>query len=85
METLQKEFELQEAVTTIGVKHIINSIKKHYAEELNWDYFCYANQTIKTLLAHLCTKWCKVMTKECTDVTEAFYQAWVPSIIAFDR
>jgi uncharacterized membrane protein YgcG len=23
-------------------------------------------------------KWCKVTTKECTDTTEAFYQAWVP-------
>jgi hypothetical protein len=24
-------------------------------------------------------KWCKVMMKECTNATEAFYQAWVPS------
>jgi hypothetical protein len=39
------------------------------------DYFGYANQTIKSLLAHLCTNWCKVMTKERTDATKAFYHA----------
>ncbi len=48
-------------------------------EELNEDYFGYANQTIKTLFDHLRTKWCKVMTKERTDATEAFHQAWGPS------
>jgi hypothetical protein len=79
MKTLQKEFELQEAVTTIGVKRIIDSVEDQYIEELNKDYFGYANQTIKTLLTHLRTKWCKVMMKEHTDATEAFYQAWVPS------
>jgi uncharacterized membrane protein YgcG len=79
MKTLQKEFELQEAVTTIGVQHIINSVEDQYVEELNKDYFGYANQTIKMLLTHLHTKWCKVMTKECTNASEAFYQAWIPS------
>ncbi len=79
MKTLQKEFQDQEAVTTIGVQCIINSVKEQYIEELNKDYFGYANQIIKTLLTHLRTKWCKVMTKERTDATEAFYQAWVPS------
>jgi hypothetical protein len=37
---------------------------------------------------HTCTDWCKVMTKEATDATEAFYHAWVPSsthVITFDR
>jgi hypothetical protein len=53
MKTLQKEFELQEAVTTIGVQCIIDSVKEQYVEELNKDYFGYANQTIKTLLTHL--------------------------------
>jgi hypothetical protein len=88
MKTLQKKFELQEAVPTIGVQCIINSIKEQYVEELNEDYFGYANQTIKTLLTHLRTKWCKVMTKEHTNATEAFYQAWVPGtthIITFGR
>ncbi len=81
MKTLPKEFELQEAVTTIGVQHIINSVKEQYVEELNEDYFGYTNQTIKTLLTHLRTNWCKVMMmmKERTDATETFYQAWVPS------
>jgi hypothetical protein len=43
---------------------------------------------INSLLTHLCTNWCKVMTKECTDATEAFYHAWVPSstnVITFSR
>jgi hypothetical protein len=81
METkdLQKAFELQEAITNIGVQRIIDSIEEQYVEELNEDYFGYANQTIKSLLEHLHTNWCKVMTKECTDATKAFYHAWIPS------
>jgi hypothetical protein len=79
MKTLQKEFKLQEAVTTIGVQRITDSIEEQYIEELNKNYFSYANQTIKTLLTHLCTKWCKVMTKERTDATKAFHQARIPA------
>jgi hypothetical protein len=79
MKTLQKEFEIQEAVTTIGLQLIIASVKEQYVEEVNKDYFGYANQTIKMLLTHFHVKWCKVMTKERTNATEAFYQAWVPS------
>ena len=69
--TLQKEFDLQEAVTSIGVQRIIECVEEQYVEELNKDYFGYTNQMIKTLLDHLCTKWCKVMTKERTNATEA--------------
>jgi hypothetical protein len=76
---LQKEFDLQEAGTTIGVHGIIDSVKEQYVEELNEEYFGYANQTIKTIINHLCTNWCKVMMKERTDATEAFYHAWVPN------
>ncbi len=76
---LQKVFDLQEAITNIGVQCIIDSVKEQYIEELNEDNFGYAKQRIKSLLAHLCTNWCKVMTKECTDATEAFYHTWVPS------
>jgi hypothetical protein len=53
MKTLQKEFELQEAVTTIGVQRIVDSVKEQYIEEFNENYFGYANQTIKKLLTHL--------------------------------
>ncbi len=79
MKTLLKEFKFQEAVTSIGVQRIINCVEEQYVKEFNKDYFDYINQTIKMLLTHLPTKWCKVMTKECTDGAEAFYQAWVPS------
>ncbi len=85
---LQKEFDLQEAVTNIGVQHIIDSIDKQYIEELNEENFRYAKNTIKSVLYHLQTNWCKVMTRECTDATEAFYQAWLPNmthIITFGR
>jgi hypothetical protein len=85
---LQKEFDLQEAVTTISVQCIIDSIEEQYVEELNKEYFGYANQTIKTIINHLHTNWCKVMTKERTNATEAFYHAWVPNtmhIITFGR
>ncbi len=47
MKTLQKEFELQEAVTNIGVQCIIDSVKEQYIKELNKDNFGYDNQTIK--------------------------------------
>jgi hypothetical protein len=55
------------------VQSIINNVKEQYIKELNKAYFGYANQTIKTLRTHLCTKWCKVMMKERTSATEAFY------------
>ncbi|KAL3810816.1 hypothetical protein ACHAXA_008831 [Cyclostephanos tholiformis] len=71
--------DLQEAVTNIGVQHNIDNVKEQYLEKLNEDYFGYANQTIKTVLMHLRTKWCKVMKKERTDSTNAFYHTWVPS------
>ena len=32
---LQKEFDLQEVVTNIGVQRIIDSVKEQYIEELN--------------------------------------------------
>jgi hypothetical protein len=76
---LQKASDLQEAVTNIGVQPIIDSVEEQYIEELNKDYFGCANQTTKSLLENFCTNWCKVMTKECTDATKAFYHTWVPS------
>jgi hypothetical protein len=86
--TLQKEFDLQEAVINIGVQCIIDCVEEQYVEELNEEYFGYANSIVKSVLHHLCTKWCKIMTRERTDATDAFYQAWVPNmthIITFGR
>jgi hypothetical protein len=59
---LQKEFDLQEAVTNIGVQRIINCVEEQYIKELNKEYFGYTNSTIKSVLHHLRTNWCKVMT-----------------------
>ncbi len=77
---LQKDFDLQEVVTNIGIKCIIDSVEEQYIKELNEEYFGYANNTIKSVLHHLQTNWCKVMTRKCTDATKAFYQAWVPNM-----
>ena len=77
---LQKQFDLQEAVTNIGVQRIIDSIEEQYIKELNKECFGYANNTIKSVLHYLQTNWCKVMTRECTDATKAFYQEWVPNM-----
>jgi hypothetical protein len=85
---LLREFDLQEAVTNIGVQQIVDNVEEQYIEELNEEYFGYANNTIKGVLCHPQTNWCKVMTRERTDATEAFYQAWVPNkthIITFGR
>ena len=47
---LQKEFDLQEVVTNIGVQRIIDSVEEQYIEELNKKkYFGYANNTIKSV------------------------------------
>jgi hypothetical protein len=73
MKNLQKVFNHQEVITNIGVQRIIDNVEEQYVKELNEDYFGYDNQTIKSLLEHLHTNWCKVMTKECTDATKAFY------------
>ncbi len=80
VKTLQKEFDLQEAVINIGAKRIIDCVEEEHAEELNEEYFGYANSTIKLVLHHLRTKWCKIMTRVRTDATNAFYQAWVPNM-----
>jgi hypothetical protein len=85
---LLKEFDLHEAVTSFEVQRIIDSVEEQYIEELNEEYFGYANSTIKSVLHHLQTTWCKVMTRERTDATKAFYQAWVPNmthILTFGR
>ncbi len=55
--TLQKEFDLQEAVINIRVQRIIDCVEEQYVEELNEEYFGYANSTIKSVLHHLRTKW----------------------------
>ena len=57
MKTLQKEFDLQEAVINIEVQCIIDCIKEQYVKELNEEYFGYAISTIKSVLHHLRTKW----------------------------
>jgi hypothetical protein len=62
------------------MQRIIDRVEEQYIEELNEEYFGYANSTIKSVLHHLRTNWCKVMTREHTDTIEAFYQAWVPNM-----
>ncbi len=67
-------------VINIGVQRIIDCVEEQYAKKSNEEYFGYTNSTIKSVLHHLRTKWCRIMTRECTDATDAFYQAWVPNM-----
>ena len=50
---LQKEFDLQEVVTNIGVQRIIDCVEEQYIKELNEEYFGYTNSNIKSVLHHL--------------------------------
>jgi hypothetical protein len=50
LKTLLKEFELQEAVTTIGVQCIIDNIEEQNIKKINEDYFGYVNQPSKCSL-----------------------------------
>jgi hypothetical protein len=43
--TLQKEFDLQEAVINIKVQRIVDCVKEQYVEKLNEEYFGYANSS----------------------------------------
>ena len=45
-------FDLQEAVTNMGVQHIV---RKQCIKELNKEYFGFAKNTIKSVLRHLQT------------------------------
>jgi hypothetical protein len=54
--TLQKEFDLQEAVINIRVQRIIDCIEEQCIKELNEEYFGYANSILKSVLHHLHTK-----------------------------
>ena len=70
---------MQEAVTNFGVQRIIDSVEEQYIEELNKEYFGYSNSTIKSVLHHLRTNWCKVMTRERTDANSHTYTRWQTS------
>ena len=80
MKKLLRVFDLQEAVTKIGYQQIVDSIEEQHIEGLNEEYFGYTSNTIKCVLHHLRTNWCKVMTREHTDARAAFYQVWVPNM-----
>jgi hypothetical protein len=77
---LQKEFDLQEAVINIGVQCIINCVEEQYIKKLNEEYFGYASCSIKIILNHPHSNWCKVMIQEHTNASKASFQVWVPSI-----
>ena len=47
-------------------------------EEINKEYFDFANSTIITMLTNIRATWCKVLTQEKTEANDAFLQAWTP-------
>ena len=53
----REKYELQEAATDIRVKRIVKCIKEQYVEEINEEYFGFANSTIIIMLTHLQSTW----------------------------
>jgi hypothetical protein len=72
-----QEFWKQESVDVIIVDKIVRkAVDTVYVEELDDDYIGYGAQTIKSILEHLCTKWCVVTTLEKKQATAAFHVQW---------
>ena len=58
------EYQQQVAVNNTLKECLIKAVDEQYIEELKKDYIGYANETTKTILAHIKTTWCKVTTHE---------------------
>jgi hypothetical protein len=74
--------------STLACNASSTASKNSTSKNLTKNTSVYANNTIKSVLHHLRINWCKIMTRERTDTTKAFYQAWVPNmthIITFGR
>ena len=55
---------------------LIKAVDEQYIEELKQDYIGYADETTKTLLAHIKTTWCKVTTQEKQKAKAQIQEPW---------
>ena len=84
----QEDYWKQEAVDRVIVNHLAQDIiNPDYIEELENDYIGYANQTIKTIIKHLCDKWYAVTTLERKQALADFIFKWdfISHITAYAR
>ena len=51
---------------------IIEAVDAEYIEELKKEYVGYKDETPKTLLNHIKSKWCKITTREKGKALQAF-------------
>ena len=70
------ELWTQLAVTDLAVKLIISCVDAQYIKELEEDYIGYANCTIRGLLCHLRTTWCKINNQEKVDAKVTLRNPW---------
>ena len=66
---------------------IIDAVDPQYIEELKEDYVGYANDTAKTMLAHIKSTWCKITNHETGGAQRALREPWnlVEDITAYKR
>ena len=55
-----QEYTLQEVVDFVAVETIVAAVDAQYMKDLEEDYFCYKNQTIKKIIEQL--QMCYVIT-----------------------
>ena len=57
------DYHTQEEVDDTLKMFIIDAVDPQYIKELKEDYVGYANDTAKTMLAHIKSTWCKITTR----------------------
>ena len=65
-------YKTQEAVDKCGVEMIVAHMDAQYTAILDKGYVGFMNQTIKTSLAHVRTKWTKLSTTELAEAKKKF-------------
>ena len=81
------DYHTQEEVDDALKNLIIAAVDPQYIEELKKDYVGYANDTAKTMLAHIKDTWCKITTREKGVAQRALREPWnlVEDITAYER
>ena len=60
----------------MGVKIIVASVGAQYLKELEEDFIGYSYCTIRDLIDHLRTSWCKIQNQEKIDSKTVFCRPW---------
>ena len=81
------DYHTQEEVDDALKNLIIEAVDPQYIEEKKRDYVGYANETAKSMLAHIKSTWCKITTREKGVAQRALREPWnlVEDITAYER